>query len=74
MPCLSEESIERRRVRDNTDDVGLVSKRWVLTPLKGLGTISILELRSSCLRATLAKCIGLSSVILVTTSKASFHP
>jgi hypothetical protein len=37
--CLSGESIERRRLRDNTDDVGLVSKRWVLTPPKGLGTI-----------------------------------
>jgi hypothetical protein len=33
------QSIERRRLRDNTDDVGLVSKRWVLTPPKGLGTI-----------------------------------
>ena len=33
------QSIERRRLRDNTDDVGLVSKRWVLTPAKGLGTI-----------------------------------
>jgi hypothetical protein len=51
--CLAGESIERCRVRDNTDEVGLVSKRWVLTPPKGLGTIFRLELGSSCLCATL---------------------
>ena len=74
MSCLSGESIERRRLRDNTDDVGFVSPKWVLTPPKGLGSISTLKLRSSCLRATLAEGIELSRIIIVTTSKASFHP
>jgi hypothetical protein len=60
--------------RDNTDDVGVVSKRWVLTPPKGLGTISTQKLRSSRLCATLAQGIGLSRNIAVTTSKAFLQP
>ena len=59
---------------DNTDDVGLVSKRWVLTPPKGLGTIFVLELRSSRLCATLAEHIGLSRITLVPTLKVSLYP
>jgi hypothetical protein len=46
MSCPLVESIERCRVGDNTDDVGLFVKRWVLTPPKGLGTISPGNLRS----------------------------
>ena len=60
--------------RDNTDDVGLVSQKWVLTPSKGLGIISTLVLRSSYLRAILVEHIGLSSIVLVMTSKATFNP
>ena len=59
---------------DNTDDVGLISKRWVLTPPKGLGIISTLELLSSRLCATLTKRVGLSRIVRATTSKVSFHP
>ena len=60
--------------RDNTDDVGFVSQRWVLTPPKGLGNISTLVVRSSCFCATMPEHIGLSSIILVMTSKAFFDP
>src|SRR6185436_13219865 len=60
--------------RNNTDDVGLIAPKGVLTPPKVLGTISTIELRFSSPCATLAEADGLSRTILVTTSKAPCHP
>jgi len=45
----------------------------VLTPPKGLGTIFALELRFLRMCATLAEDVGLSRIILIISSNASFH-
>jgi hypothetical protein len=49
-------------------------QRWVLTPPKGLGTISSLHLRLQYLCASLAERVDLSRISLVTTSKVPLHP